>query len=108
MENDKERISIAKKLQNIVSDKHTYAIRAREFHAGIKKFFSGHYRISIKIGAPNRDVIHEWGDYHYALAMKRSFERFGHFVRIDILPEWNSPNASFDDVSILLRGSFKL
>lgn len=104
LEHEEERVALAQELHKIALEKHSYSVRAQEFHSHIKPFMIGHYRIAIKIGAPNWEKVHEWGDYHYALAMKRSFERYGHFVRIDVVAEWDTPHTAFDDVVVVLRG----
>lgn len=59
--------------------------------------------IALKIPAPfsKRD---EWGDYHYALAMKSAFEKQGHFVRIDFLEDWYKYNDNTTAINIVLRG----
>jgi len=98
------RLELVEKLQTIVKDKNTYKHRAWTAFESLKQKMSSSFRVSIKIGAPRWDVVEEWGDYHFALAMKRAFERKGHSVRIDILPEWDTPKQYGDDVVIVLRG----
>jgi glycosyltransferase involved in cell wall biosynthesis len=63
-----------------------------------------HLRIGIKIPVPRRDCLQEWGDYHFAMAIKRTLQRRGHMVRIDILPEWYNSTGNRDDAVIVLRG----
>lgn len=63
-------------------------------------------RISIKIPAPFKKR-NEWGDYHYALAMKDSLESIGHKVRIDFLEDWYKHDHNIDRVVIVLRGLSK-
>ncbi|MBB6511149.1 spore maturation protein CgeB/GT2 family glycosyltransferase [Rhizobium soli] len=104
LENETERKILSEKLREVVVREHTYRLRATEFRAQIRDFFCEKLRISIKIGAPGWDKAYQWGDYHFALAMKKSFERYGHFVRIDVLPDWNGPASNSDDVVIVLRG----
>ena len=101
---ESKRLERVARLQQIVLEHHTYNNRAHTAFAALRDKMSLTFRISIKIGAPRWEGVEEWGDYHYALAMKRAFERQGHSVRIDILPEWETPKAYGDDVAIVLRG----
>ncbi|MCU0542126.1 MAG: tetratricopeptide repeat protein [Oscillatoriaceae cyanobacterium Prado104] len=99
-----KRLALVGKLQKIVRKQHNYQERARSVYQALQDKMSLTFRIAIKIGVPNLAVAQEWGDYHFALGMKRAFERQGHSVRIDILPEWETPKGNGDDVVIVLRG----
>ena len=59
--------------------------------------------IAIKIATPNLRVAHEWGDYHFANAMKKQFERLGWLARIDCHDRWYTNNNEVD-YTITLRG----
>lgn len=61
-------------------------------------------RWAIKIGAPGVEVRTNWGDWHFALALRDSLERCGHEVTIDCYHEWYRPSAYLDDVVVVLRG----
>lgn len=61
-------------------------------------------RFRIKIGCPNLAVSHEWGDYHFANAMKRSLQKFGHQCEVDCLDQWESADSLAADIVIVLRG----
>ena len=61
-------------------------------------------RFRIKIGCPNLSVSHEWGDYHFANAMKRSLEKLGHACTVDCLDQWESVDSLTADIVIVLRG----
>ncbi|MFL5675951.1 MAG: glycosyltransferase, partial [Chloroflexota bacterium] len=61
-------------------------------------------RYSLRIGAPNRDILEQWGDYHFARALQRSLERAGHPTKLHLLPEWTDPLAAREDVAIHLFG----
>lgn len=104
LDNPREQKQITEKLRSIVLKEHTYTCRAFQLDNILKIYREQKYRIAIKIGVPNYDVLQHWGDYHFALAMKREFKKLGHSVRIDILPEWYRREASADDVVIVLRG----
>lgn len=102
--NEELRLAKVAELQKIVKEKHTYKHRAYTVFSTLREKMSNSFRISIKIGVPDWKQAQEWGDYHFALAMKRQFEINGHSVRIDILPEWETPEAFGDDVAITIRG----
>ncbi len=104
LSDESKRLERVAALQEIVKNKHSYKHRAQTVFNALREKMSLTFRISIKIGCPSWDVADEWGDYHFALAVKRSFERKGHSVRIDILPEWETPKSYGDDVTIVLRG----
>ncbi len=48
--------------------------------------------------------IYEWGDYHFALSLKKELEKNNCEIILQILPEWNSDLDSDCDVIIVLRG----
>ncbi len=102
--NEPKRLALVSKLQTIVNEHHTYKHRAYTAFKSLQAKMSSTFRLSIKIGAPRWEGIQEWGDYHFALAIKRAFERKGHSVRIDILPEWDTYQNYGDDVVLVLRG----
>jgi spore maturation protein CgeB len=94
----------AQALQAQVQERHTYAVRARELQSILRTFRQERLRIAIKVPATNHEVKEAWGDYHFALALRRCFWRLGHAVRIDVLSEWDSPQGLDDDVVLVLRG----
>ncbi|MDO9045720.1 MAG: glycosyltransferase [Methanobacteriaceae archaeon] len=61
-------------------------------------------KIAIKIPAGSWKTVHEWGDYHFALALKKEFEKKGYGVLLQILPEWDNGEDSNCEVIIVLRG----
>ncbi|MGD1808720.1 tetratricopeptide repeat protein [Dapis sp. BLCC M126] len=102
--NEKLRLAKVAELQKIVKEKHTYKHRAHTVFSDLREKMTNTFRIGIKIGVPDWKQAQEWGDYHFALAIKRQFEILGHSVRIDILPEWENPQIFGDDVAITIRG----
>jgi GT2 family glycosyltransferase/spore maturation protein CgeB len=105
MENPQEREGLARALQEEVRTGHTYAHRAQTFAETLIRFLSGDaLRIAIKAPAPDHATKHQWGDHHFAHALKRALERRGHLVRVDILPDWYGGLAAADEVVIVLRG----
>ncbi|MGL5063500.1 MAG: glycosyltransferase family protein, partial [Microcoleus sp.] len=101
---ESKRLALVGKLQKIVRKRHKYQDRARTIYQDLREKMSLTFRIAIKIGVPSWEAVQEWGDYHFALGIKRAFERQGHSVRIDILPEWDTAKGGGDDVVIVLRG----
>lgn len=91
-------------LQQILKEKHTYNHRAQTVFTSLREKMTLKYRIGIKIGVPEWKQANEWGDYHFAKALKRAFERQGHSVRIDILSEWENPQSYGDDIALVIRG----
>ena len=99
-----EREALAAKLQQEVLRNHTYDQRAHTFHAALTAALGQRLRFAIKIGVPTLQECDAWGDYHFALGIKLALEKRGHFVRIDILPDWYYGPTAGDDVVIVLRG----
>lgn len=59
-------------------------------------------RLAIKISTPNLRVAQEWGDYHFARALKKSLERLGWVVDVDTQDAWYRNRDA--DVVLALRG----
>ena len=92
------------KLRSHVLEKHTYDHRVAEFVDHVTARLKVQRRFAIKIGAPTKVVAPEWGDYHFAEALKDALLEIGHVVRIDCLDSWEGPSGYADDVVIVLRG----
>lgn len=58
--------------------------------------------ISIKISATNMKAAPNWGDYHFALALKKEFEKNNYEVAIHTFSEWNEKDDA--DIVLALRG----
>lgn len=104
LEDDAARTARQRSLQAKVLESHTYLHRAREFREVLRSFGRGRMRIAIKVPAPDGADTQAWGDYHFALALRRSLWRLGHAVRLDLRSEWRGPRTLADDVAIVLRG----
>lgn len=61
-------------------------------------------KIVIKVPVLKWSNAHLWGDYHFALAIKKQFERKNWEVLIQIYPEWKTKDDSSYDAVIVLRG----
>ncbi|MCE3602894.1 glycosyltransferase [Massilia sp. P8910] len=104
LRHDDERETLAARLHREVLDKHTYDQRAATFRQRLRGLLDQSLRFAIKIGVPSVKEREQWGDYHFALGIKRALERRGHVARIDILPDWYGGLCASDDVVIVLRG----
>lgn len=62
-------------------------------------------KLVIKIPVPKWEGSYKWGEYHFALALKKQFERKNWKVLIQILPQWNTKDDEDYDVVIVLRGN---
>lgn len=104
LQDEDARQSLVEKLRRKVLESHTYAHRARQTLDLLKAAGHSQLRVAIKIGTPNPSVREEWGDYNFALALKKAFRRKGHTVRIDCLDSWYGIRTLGDDVVLVLRG----
>ena len=104
LSDDEARASKVAELQAIVKANHTYVRRAQEvvefLRLGEKRLPS----VAIKIAAPSRDVRNQWGDYHYAEALRFELSQLGMRAGIFFLGEWESQAAAAADVTLVLRG----
>jgi len=58
--------------------------------------------IAIMIPAPLGPDAKNWGDYHFALAMKNAFQQHGYHITLRFLSQWHLP--FFGRTVIVLRG----
>lgn len=98
------RLAKVAELQDIVRREHTYAHRGEAVLRFLTEAEKRKPSIAIKISAPKRTQRDEWGDYHYAEALRHSFARAGARAGIFFLDEWDSSAALAADVSLVLRG----
>jgi GT2 family glycosyltransferase/spore maturation protein CgeB len=87
----------------MVREQHTYQRRAEQLRELVLGWIRAP-RVGIRIGIPDWDQAHTWGDLHFARALQRQFQRAGRPTRVHILPEWESWAASRDDLSLHLFG----
>ena len=103
MRNPQEREKKIEELKNFVLENHTYDIRADYLLNIVKERYKlREEKISILAPVPKLEEAESWGDYHYAIAMKKYLERKNFRVNIKILPEWEI--ESDEKYVILLRG----
>ena len=103
LSNEDERIKKVKELRELVLKNHTYDNRAQTLKKVSEQYILK-TKIAIKIPAPKWKNVHQWGDYHIALGLKKEFAKKGCDVKLQILPEWDTNNDSDCDVVIVLRG----
>ncbi len=101
---EEARRALVADLRQTVLDHHTYTHRAVQLQELLADWYEKKFRIAIKVPVPRIEVAHEWGDYHFALALRRALVKHGHAVRIDILPDWDTPRGFGDDIVLVLRG----
>lgn len=58
----------------------------------------------IKCPATEGDAKYRWGDYYYAVALKKYLERQGKYVLIDTRQDWGCDEGA--DVVLVLRGKY--
>lgn len=104
LENEDQRLKKAKELQEFVLKNHTYQIRANCLKEILINYLLKN-RMAIKIPAPKWEEVHQWGDYHIALGLKKELEKKNWEVLLHLLPEWESDE--FYDVVLVLRGLSK-
>jgi len=104
LEDEAARVAKVAELQSILRTGHEYKHRAQQIAGVLQVAPAQQLRFAIKIGAPRDSVQEEWGDYHFAVALRRALTRMGHSVRIDCIDRWEGDHCIGDDVVIVLRG----
>ena len=98
-----ERIATVERLRSIVTERHTYGLRAEQFRAALQRWVTAR-RIDIAIGPPSWDVAPSWGDYHFGRALQRALQQTQRPTRIRLLADWDRPAAAYSDAVIHLYG----
>lgn len=90
-------------LRSFVLTYHTYDIRAKQLKDILAQtLLPDAKKIAILAPVPKWEEREAWGDYHFAVALKKCFEEKEYKAEIRILPEWNN---DFDGKYVLvLRG----
>lgn len=97
------REELGERYRRMVLEEHTYEKRAQQLSRILRRRAQA-MGFCIKIGAPNRKEAENWGDMHYARAMKKQLEAAGHPCIIQTLDEWDSLEGLAYDVVIHLKG----
>jgi len=93
----------ARTYRAVVLANHTYTLRAASVRDALATWAAA-VRYGLRAGIPSREVAETWGDYHFARALQRSLERAGHPSRLHLLPDWSTPVAAREDVTVHLFG----
>jgi GT2 family glycosyltransferase/spore maturation protein CgeB len=104
LEDEGARLAKVHELRSIVERDHTYARRATDVEAFLRQAERRRPSVAIKIAAPKHDKREEWGDFHFAEALRHSLARLGVRSGIFLLNEWDNAAANACDVSLVLRG----
>lgn len=92
MEDEALRSETVQKLQRFVLENHTYEVRADALLGMLgARMTIREKHIAILAPVPKWEQAEQWGDYHFAVAMKKCFETRGYTAEIRILPEWDRP-----------------
>ena len=106
LENEKERGDLVQKLQKIVLENHTYDIRAKKLVQILKDFNLDHVdsdTIDICGAMPEGESLLNWGDYHFAQAMKKEFCKIGFHANVVPINHWYDKSRA--KYIIALRGT---
>ena len=98
---------LAERYRKVVLRDHTYAHRAEQLRDLLLEWCEAE-KVGIAIGVPKREVVDEWGDYHYARDLQHQLELAGHPTRVNILPEWEAAYTGREDVILHLFGLSEL
>ena len=114
LSHEDERKTKIKELQKFVLENHTYDNRSQilkevleEYFLNIKNNLSEnklkkYLKVSIKIAAPNMKGAPNWGDYDFALALKKEFEKNNYETVIHTVSQWDENDDV--DIVLVLRG----
>jgi spore maturation protein CgeB len=95
--------TLVEQLRQEILTRHTYAQRPSEFvRVALDHVERPH--CAIKIAVPDREVLPQWGDTHFASALAAELTLLGMPTQVHILPEWDLPANQAVDVVIHLRG----
>lgn len=104
--NEENRKQIVKKYKEQILVNHTYKNRKNQIFNDLINY-NNQKKIAIKIAAPDFERGKKWGDYYFAVEIKKELEDLGYNVRIDCLDQWNSSRALNDDINLVIRGLSK-
>ena len=103
LDNPDKREEKIRQLQEIVTKKHTYKIRAESFIELLRKYVNS-TKVMIKAPIPKDKDKNEWGDYHFGINLQREFNNKGYPSRIQLLDDWENLDDGIYDIIIVLRG----
>ncbi len=97
------RETTASAIRETIVAHHTYRHRAVEIPEATRRAVMSP-RIALKIGTPDTEVAHLWGDTHFANAIAGPLRDLGAHPQIHLLSDWETPAAQAVDVAIHIRG----
>ena len=92
---DEKIVELQKKLSNFIKPQIVDKLRNEQYSD-----------LNIAIKTPNPKEEHFWGDYFFALSLKKSFEKLGFNVFIHDREDWYDNGAEVD-INMVLRGKFE-
>lgn len=104
LNNENLRKEKAEALYHFVLKHHTYQIRARQMKERLESLLGIKKSFVIKMPIPNWEEAKNWGDYHFALGLKKQLELKGYYCLLQILPEWKNEEGNACDIVLVLRG----
>lgn len=105
LENDAEREALVRKLQQFVLENHTYDVRANRLKEILLEYNEDvvdDHMIDIFGAMPDNDTKKFWGDQHFAVAMKKEFEKLGY--KANVVPRDRWYDKSKAKYVLVLRG----
>lgn len=105
LENSQERKQLVSRLQQFVLEHHTYDARAeklREILLAFNRDVIEEKTIDICGAMPDDETKKFWGDQHFAMAMKKEFEKCGY--KANVLPRDRWYDRSRAKYVLVLRG----
>ncbi len=106
LENEEERLALVEKLRDFVLENHTYDVRAArltEILQGRMEDAINEKEIDICGAMPDNETKKFWGDQHFAVGMKKEFEKKGY--KVNILPRDRWYDKSSAKYVLVLRGT---
>jgi O-antigen biosynthesis protein len=103
LDNPEEAARLVERYREQVLAEHTYTRRAEKLRDLLIGWIEAE-SVGLLIGVPEGDDKHAWGDYHYALAMRKQLEAQGHPTRVRLLADWHEPVTARHDATIHLFG----
>ncbi len=106
LEHDAEREELVCKLQEYVLKNHTYDVRAKQLKDILLSYnedIVDENMIDIYGAMPDNESKKFWGDQHFAVAMKKEFEKLGY--KANVVPRDNWYHKSQAKYIVVLRGA---
>ncbi|MBX2816150.1 MAG: glycosyltransferase [Saprospiraceae bacterium] len=103
LDNDVARTELVEAMQSEVLARHTYVHRANQIRDTLNEWLLRR-SFMIKIPVPDWKQASSWGDFHFALALQRSFSDQGVRSKIQVLSDWHGTDDIEYQNVIVIRG----